>query len=306
MTFAEIQAAVGANPAILGEIATNYGKDIVPLITKDAELVKGIVPVLSKSGYVVRTQDEEKSFLSSYEQTQEVRDRIMAPAIKEVHDLYDKDFEQLFGEKRGSNEKTYNAYKRKIEELKASKITDPTAKDQITKLQADMEKLVMDHKKEVETMEGTFFKEKVTGLFSAALDNVSIALPVHLKNDEEKQKYTASQKSMMKRDLIENITAKRDKDGNVIFYDGDKPLTSPTDGKPLSASDIVNARFVQYIAADGRKMSGAGTQFSQDGKPVFSNKQSVYDYLVAKGLQEKTKPFYDEYEKLIKEHGIVS
>ena len=110
----------------------------------------------------------------------------------------------------------------------------------------------------------------------------------------------------MKRDLVENITAKRDKDGNVIFYDGDKPFTSPTDGKPLSATDIVNARFVQYLAADGRKMSGAGTQFSQDGKPTFSNKQSVYDYLIAKGLTEKTKAFYDEYEKLIKEHGITN
>jgi hypothetical protein len=306
MTFAEIQAAVGANPALLGEIATNFGKEIVPLITKDAELIKGIVPVLTKSGYVIRTQDEEKSYLTSYEQNQEVRDRIMAPAIKEVHDMYDKDFEQLFGEKRGSNEKTYNAYKRKIEELKASKITDPTAKDQITKLQADMEKLTADHKKEVEILKGDFSKQKVKGLFSSALDRINIALPIHLKTDEEKQKYTSSQKSMMNRDLIENITYKEDKDGNVIFYDGDKPLTSPTDGKPLSAMDIVNSRFVQYIAADGRKATGTGTQFNQDGKPVFSSKQSVYDYLIAKGLQEKTKPFYDEYEKLIKEHGIVN
>jgi predicted transcriptional regulator len=305
MTFAEIQAAVAANPGLVGEIATNLGKDIVPHLIKDAETIKTIVPSLTKNGFIVRTQDEEKSFLTSYESSQEVRDRIMAPAIREVHDAYDRDFEQLFGEKRPSNEKTYAAYKRKIEELKASKITDPTAKDQITKLQADIEKMSTDHKTELNNLETTYFKEHVSGLFGSALDNIIIALPSHLKTDEEKTKYTNSQKLMMKKDLLENITYKKDKDGNVIFYDGDKPLTSPTDGKPLLAIDIVNSRFAQYIAITGRTQPGTGTKFNQDGKPVFTTKQSVYDYLIAKGLNEKSKPFFDEYAKLIKENGIT-
>jgi hypothetical protein len=304
MTFAEIQTAVQGNPALLNEIATGFGKDIIPVIGQNDELVKGIVPVLGQKGFVVRSKADEESYLNTYKS--QVIEQEIPTRIKEVHDKYDEDLFTLTGERKAPTEKTYDFLKRKISEIKASKIDDPVLKEQLTTLQKTLESKDKEHKTALEKMESDYFKRELNGMVSNALDTVNIAIPAHLKTDEEKQKYVASQKNMMKRDMLDNVTAKKDKDGNVVFYNGEQPLTSTTDGKPLQAIDLIKDRYGFYLAAETQKTTGAGTGGNGGADGKFTTKEQVMEHLKAKGLKPLTKAFSDEYGKIIKEQGIMN
>jgi hypothetical protein len=302
MTIAEIQQAVGANPALLGEIATTF----VPEVVKSPELIKGVLPIFTQNGYVVRSQADETSYLETYKNT--VIEKEIPTRIKEVHDRYDQDIFDLTGEKKQPNEKTYDFLKRKITEIKNSKVDDPTLRGQLEKLQKDLLDKDNVHKEAISKMESGFLKDQLTTLVTTALDVIQIAIPAHLKTPEEKGKYEETQRRMMKRDMLENITGKKDAQGNVIFYEGETPLTSTADGKPLKALDIINSRYSSYIAVDpNRKQAGAGSGLEmKDGKPIFTTKQQAFDFLVAKGMDEKTKAFTDEYAKLVREHALTA
>lgn len=305
MTFAEIQQAVGANPALLTEIAQGFGKEIIPIITGSDDLVKEVVPKLSSRGFIVRSADEEKSYLSSYLQRNDIRDSIVSPAIKDLHDRYDNDIFELTGERKGANEKTYDFLKRKITEIKASKIEDPVLKEQLTTLQRSLEDKEKTHKRTVEEIESKYFGREIDLNVSLALDKVNIAVPSQLKTDDEIQTYVNSQKSMMKRDFISSLTAKKDNDGNIVFYEGDKQLISNTDGKPLKASDIISQRYGFYIAKDsGRQQGGAGSG-GNGGTSTFTTKEEVFKHLEGKGFKPLTKAFNDEALKIINEHKIT-
>lgn len=304
MTFAEIQTAVQGNPALLTEIASGFGKDIIPVIAGNEELVRGIVPALGQKGFIVRTKADEESYLNTYKA--QVIEQEIPTKIKEVHDKYDEDLLTLTGERKAPTEKTYDFLKRKISEIKASKIEDPVLKEQLVTLQKNLEAKDKEYQTKIQTMESDYFKRELSGMVSNALDLVNIAMPAHLKTDDEKQKYVASQKSMMKRDMMDNVTAKKDKEGNVVFYNGDQPLTSTTDGKPLKAIDIIKDRYAFYLAAELPKASGAGTGGNGGSEGKFTTKEQVYQHLEAKGLTPLTKQFSDEYAKIIREQGITN
>ena len=304
MTFAEIQSAVQGNPALLTEIANGFGKDIIPVIGQNDELFKGVVPVLGQKGYIVRTQSDEQSYLDKFK-TQVIEQDIPA-RIKAVHDQYDNDLFELTGERKAPTEKTYDFVKRKITEIKTSKIEDPVLKEQLQTLQRQLEDKEKVHKKVVDDIESKYFGREIDMLVTSDLSQVNIALPAHLKTDDEKQKYISSQKSLMKKDLLSSFQAKQDNDGNIIFYEGDKQLISNTDGKPLKPLDIIKDKYAFYIAKDeGRQQNGGGTG-GNGGQGTFTTKEEVYKYLETKGIEPLTKQFNDEYAKLVKEHGIIN
>lgn len=302
MNFAEIQTAVQGNPALLTEIANGLGKDILPVISQNDELVKGIVPVLGQKGFIVRTQAEEQSYLNTYK-TQVIADEIPGK-IKEVHDKYDEDLFSLTGKRKNHSEKTYDFVKRVFNELKTSKIEDPVLKEQLTTLQTQLSELDTKHKREVSELETKYFGRELDMLVSTELSNINIALPAHLTSDEDKQKYINTQKSMMKRDMLSALTAKKDNEGNIVFYEGDKQLISTTDGKPLKPADIIKQKYGYYLAKDeGRKQGGAGSG-GNGGGSTFTTKDQVYQSLEARGLKPLTKAFSDEYVKVCKENNI--
>lgn len=301
MTVQEIQQAIGANPALVNEIAQNI---VLPVLGENEELIKAAIPSISKKGYKIRTETDEQSFLDSFK-NQVIETEIPA-RIKEVHDRYDADLFELTGKRKQPAEKTYDFLKREITELKNSQIADPVTKERIKALEAQLETKQTEFKKELEAVENKYFKRELEMSIGAALDNVNIALPAQLKTDEEKEKYIKAQRSMMKRDMLE-LVAKKDNEGNIVFYDKEKPLTSNENGKPLTPSDIIKDRYGLYIAKDeGRKMTGAGTGGNNgSGDKAFQNKEAIIAHLTANGVQQGTKDFYTQYEKLCKESGLL-
>lgn len=290
ITVEEINAAIDNDSALVGQVLGHIEGPAMNYFTQ--------------KGYTVRNKDQETSFLDNYKN--QLIEQEMPARVKEVHDRYDEDLFNLTGERKQPNEKTYDFLKRKINEIKSSKIEDPVLKEQLLTLQKNLEQQTLNHKGELDKIEKDYFTREVKLMIRSDLNSVNIAIPAHLKTDEEKQKYVTSQRSMIERDMLENIPAKKDKDGNIVFYEGDKPLTSTSDGKPLKASDIIKERYAFYITAGAQQTTGAGTGGNGGGDQKFTSKQQVYDSLIAKGLQPNTKVFNDEYGKLVKEQGILN
>jgi len=291
ITVDEIKAAIDSDSSLVGQI---LGHIESPALNH----------FVSK-GYIIRNKEQDTNYFNTIKN--QVIEQEIPSRIKEVHDKYDEDIFQLTGERKAPTEKTYEFLKRKISDIKSSKIEDSVLKEQLTTLQKQLEEKDKKYKSEMTDLESKYFGREIDFLVSSDLGQINIALPAHLKTDEEKQKYISTQKSMMKRDLLSALTAKKDNDGNVIFYDGEKQLISTTDGKPLKALDIIKERYGYYLAKDDiRQQGGAGTGGNNTPGSNFTSKEQVYKYLESKGIQPLTKQFNDEYAKLIKEHGIIN
>ena len=127
-----------------------------------------------------------------------------------------------------------------------------------------------------------------------------------LKTDEEKQQYTNMQRNMLKYDLLQKLKPQKDKDGNVVFFEGDKPLVSTQDGKPIGAQDIINTRYSSYFTKAQQQQGGAGTGGGVGAPGKFNTRAEVHNFVHEKGNAPRgTKAYLDEVDKLIKEHGII-
>jgi hypothetical protein len=304
MNFAEIQTAVQANPALLNEIANGLGKDIIPVIGANEELVKGIVPVLGQKGFIVRSQADEQSYLDT--QKKAWSNEIIPGRDNEIYTSIENLIFELTQDKKLSNEKASDYLKRKFNDVKNSKIGDPVLKEQLLTLQSQLSEKDTTHKNEIKTLEDKYFTKELDSLFSSDLNLVNIAIPAHLKTDEEKQQFITSQKSMIKRDAMQSLTAERDSEGNIIFKDETgKQLISTKDGKPLKPIDIITNKYAFYLAKDeGRKQGGSGSGSGSGSTGTYTSKEQVYEAVKAQGLEPLTKAFSDEYSKLLKENKL--
>lgn len=288
----DIQEAVGANPAFLTEILGNYEKDSITY--------------LGTKGFTIRNKTDDDSFIENQLKAEE--DRIVAPAVKKIHDAYDKDLKELFGETKGNHEKTYDFLKRKISEIqkKVGDTTDPVLKEQLTELQGKIKQMEIDHAKALEDKDTEFFSKEIDMMLGQSLEKGSIAIPAHLTTEDQKQTYVANQRKMIKSDFKGAFVAKKDKDGNLVFYKDDKPLVSTKDGKPLSADAILDEHYGNYfIKQSSKKQQGTGTgKLNTEGKIVYTTKDEVMEAVKALGIKEHTDAFTKKYTELCTESGL--
>lgn len=257
----QLKEAVGANPELLTQIVENFP----------------VQDVLKSKGLIIRDSESEKRFLETFENTtieNKIKER-----IAKVHEAYDEDFEKLFGEKRPQNEKTYNAYKKKIEELKASKIEDPILKDQLLKLQKDLEGKDGFYKSKIEELERNYFSEKLHGLLDVSLANIQLGIPSNITEDA-KDKYMQHAKKSLKTDFLNTFQAKKNSDGAIVFYENDQPLTSKTDGHFLTASEIIEEKFGYLIAKEDTGFKGTGSKGKGNaGSQQFKTLNEIVEYV---------------------------
>ena len=147
--------------------------------------------------------------------------------------------------------------------------------------------------------------EQLKSVIGSEFNKVTIAVPVHLKTDAEKQNYINKQKSLLEADFLATYTPKEDNEGNIVYYHGDKLMNSTQDGKPLSAEQIISANYSAYFDVSTGRQGGAGSGQSGSSGGTFSTTEDVYKHLESKGLVRLTGEFNKEAAKLIKEHGIL-
>ena len=271
-----------------------------------AEMLTPEVQTRLGSTHVIRTKEDDESYVSS--KAKELKDAEIGSHVGTLHQFYEDQLLSL-GYKKNPNEKTSDMQKRVLADLKvkADQATggDEALRQQISQLTANMESLKTEKDTEVSTLKEKYFKKQVDGLLSSTLASVNIALPTTVKTDAEKQSFADSTRDLLKTKLATNYTIKEDNDGNVVFYKGDQLQMSATNGKPLTANEIVLRDFPSYIDASSKQAGGAGSssQGSQGGN--FATKKEVYEHLEANGYEKGSNRLTQAAIKIIKEQGIL-
>lgn len=306
LTKDEVVLEATSNPAFKAEIISSLKDDVIES--------------LKAEGIHIRNAEEEKRFLHNYEKNvipEKVKE--FEKKIFDVHTQYDNDISELTGIPRNINEKSPEYLKRAISTIKEARKggnTDPVLADKLKNLEAELEKR-KDYvpKEELTKLEQKYFAENINNRLTSALEKFTIAVPAHITEEKAKSEFAQSQRNMMRTDYLQTLTAKKDNEGNIVYYEGEKLLTNPQTAKPLTESEIIAKRYAGYFVPEQKSKTGTGT--GKDGKKLnvdvneasLKTKQEVLDYLAKKynpqGINQGSQKWNDEYTRIVTEQGIT-
>jgi hypothetical protein len=289
-----VRAAVGKTPALLTEILSSFKADFV----KGAEA----------EGLVVRTKEQDQQFLTNHVNAT-VADRVKVELQKEVDKEFgnamrkiDEEIKAVTGVEKKPGEKTTDYAKRAVEEKRQG--GDPVTKERVTQLEQLLASKETEFNTKLQGKDTFIFNKELEWQVNGYLDKANIAMPVHLKTDEEKQNFVNQQKALIRQGFLGSHTAKRDEQGNIIFYEGDKPVMSTKDGKPKGAGDIIGEKYSAWFVPSGKVVTGTGG--GGEGLPEggFKKKEEIHAYLAANGIEAGSKAYMDKFESLATEAKI--
>lgn len=300
MTIEEVKKAAETSPELKTAIVSSFKDDFVKGATAE--------------GLVVRTKEEDQSYLDNHVKTvvdekvsKELQTKVDAEFSKALSKI-DEEIKSITGIEKNASEKTTAYAKRALAEIK-SKGGDPVTKEKVTELEKLLSSTKEDYEKKLKDSEEKIFSKEIEFQVDADLSTRTIAIPSHLKTDAEKQAYVKEEKEMLKQRFLTSVKPKRDNEGNIVYYDGDKPLMSTKDGKPLKAGDIIGEKFSTRFVPQSQQQTGTG--FGQDGNGngtgggAFKSKEDIHKHLAAQGIEAGTKAYYNEFEKLATENKLT-
>jgi hypothetical protein len=181
-------------------------------------------------GVVIRTKEEDQRFLDNHVNTV-VDERVSKALQPKVDEQFgqalskiDAEIFSITGIEKKPNEKTTAYAKRAIEEKRQG--GDPVTKERVRQLEESLNTTKADYEKKLQEKETALFNRELDWQINAELDKANLAFPPHLKTDQEKQAYVKQQKVLIKNGFLSQYQAKKDDQGNIIFYQGDKPELS--------------------------------------------------------------------------------
>jgi len=263
MTIEEIEQAIAAKP----------------------ELLMGVIGLASKNGYVVRSQDEEKSFIETYEKNvlpQKVSANI-GEQIKEMATRYEQELTEITGLNKEQNEKYYDFQKRVFRSLN-EKGADKGSLDQLELYKQKVSELTQALTQKDESSKNEILSVKNQYLLDTALANLNVAIPAHLTTDEEKASYKKTFETMVKNDFM-NKYKPTDVNGTLAYYEGEQLMFDTKTAQHLSPSDIIKKSYGAFIAPEQQPQKGMGIS-EPTPKPNVGKmtREEYYSYADSKGI----------------------
>lgn len=282
---------------------------------KKDELLKKLESDKGDTDYILRTQDEEKTFLDNHKAT--ILEKELDPAVSKIHTQYDDDLFSLFGIRKKPGEKTYKfmkdqfsslkekadrveALESEISELKKGSPDDAKRLKEIKDLQDQLKRLKDDHEAELGKIGKQNLKNSVKSEIERGLMNLKLKPGIP---DSMKQIYIDT----IINELSENAEFR---DGKVVFLDKEgKALRDPQTMAPFTAEALLKDKMKDVIDA-GRKVEGPGigSELPKDknGKVNLDfvlpgdvkDKAQLGDYLVKElGIKRGSKEYTEAYGK---------
>jgi hypothetical protein len=283
---------------------------------KKEEIIKKLESDKGDTDYILRSQDEEKTFLENHKA--DVLEKELDPAVAKIHTQYDEDLFSLFGTRKKPGEKTYKFMKDQFNTLKdkadkvdqleseIAKLKDGNPDDakrlkEIKDLQDQLRKLKEDHDAELTKIAKQNLKSNVRSEIERAYMNLKIKPGIP---DSMKQVYLDT----IINELSENAEVR---EGKTVFLDKDgKALRDNATMAPYTAEALLRERMKDVIDT-GRKQEGPGIgekiEMNEKGAPIITRpthittRQALGDYLVKDlGIKRNTEEFrkaYEEYGK---------
>jgi hypothetical protein len=262
--------------------------ELKPLLA-DQELLTGVVGVLKEKGLVVRTTQEDAEFISNFEKNAlpskieaGVEEKIKT-RISEVATAIEKDIFDSSGVPKNDGEKYYDYAKRVVGSLKENKggDTEKLLRDRLAIFEPKVQELEQQLREKDELAKAEILNFKKSTLIDSATSNLPIAYPAHLTTDEAKLEYKKTFERIVRSDFETKYKA-IDNNGEVVFYEGDKPLLDASNAyqKPEA---IIRSNYSYFIAPEQQQKGGVPPI---NGKPqVGKMSDSEFDaFAQQKGL----------------------
>lgn len=281
-----------------------------------------VIKLLDEKGdaeYIVRTADEDKTFLENY--GKEIEEKIIPGKIGEVHRQYDEDLYALIGKRKQPTEKTYDFMKREVAHLKEKaeavdsllsekqelerKIkegsTDKKLIADLEKVQKEYESLKAESETNIKRVNSEFDRYKIRSHITEALTGMSFS-----------DKVPDGALNALKNTVIEELVGMAEfKDGSLVFIDKDgSPLRNRNNAlHPYTAKELLTEKLKEVIR-ENKRSSGPSVsdeivkEYDKGGKVTkialvvpdsIKTKGELGDYLVSKGLLRGSQEYYLAY-----------
>ncbi|MCC3156440.1 hypothetical protein LJ737_04280 [Hymenobacter sp. 15J16-1T3B] len=279
-------------------------EELTNAVAANPDLAQHVVGAAKAANYVVRTADEEKTFIGS--------------KVGEIHSRYEQDFFDTSGIAKNPNEKAYEYGKRVITGLKS----DATARQtKITELEtaiangqgdatmkAQLEQLQM---KEAQWQQD---QEKLT----KQLQEKDVRLAI--RDGLRELKYDPTVKESIRNTMVDAATSRlmnlavvqknADNTETVVFVRDGKTLLNK-DGQPANAAFLLAEELKDVLdaghqgAGGGAGQGGQGAAGGQGGKKALpaavpatiKTQGQLIDWLKEYGLAQNSKEFDEAFDK---------
>lgn len=245
MTYAEIKAAIDGDAALKAELLKGVEPDVVAALTVAGNVVKKKTELDQE---ITNARADERS-----------------TATREIHEAWEGKVAEATGKTKPSGKKGIEWAAEEIATLKKSSGSD-TDKSELNQLRNELNTL----KTELATKDADSFKREVNGLIDGAVQNANIFVPAHLKTDEEKNSYVATQRKALKAVFTAELVAKTDQERGTVFFEGENAILK--DGKALTPTDIIRDRYKTFLAPEKQQQNGTGTGGNNGGNDGKVNK----------------------------------
>lgn len=266
------------------------------------------------------------------ELSQNDENQVLAKKIGEVHSQYDKDVENITGEKKKADEKTYDFVKRvlktdqqKSEEL-ANKIKDyeqqikdlkknqntgddqklKDTQDKLDNLQKEYDKV----KNQLKEKDNEIKDAKINFHLDSALSNVKLKSSIP---ESAKQVLTKDAKEKLKKEYKTEF----DENGELIFRDKDGNLLTNPDNKmqPFKASEMIQRTLKNMEVLDddnsGKKGNGSEGSAGKGNDTTIANAKNqveademIGDELAKQGYSKGTQEYADKQAELREQYKV--
>ncbi|WP_428668092.1 hypothetical protein [Runella sp.] len=281
MTLAQLLALLAENP------------DLANQFFSSAE----VTAHFAKDGRVLKTQaDIDKAIADA----QKLGD---GEAVKRINEAWGKVFSDQLGVQKPNGVKEIDFFPDEIKK-RLTVQTDPKNQTDKDLLDTRIKTLEDDLKKEREAnanKEKTLFERTKKATVDAHINSLNIAIPAHLKTNEEIEAYRQAQRNLVRASLL-GMKAEETTDGLLAFYGEDGKALADAAGKPLGVDAITKQFYGPLLAPSSHQQGGTGgnPQGGSGGKysvPFAEFQKALAAQGIAQGSEEFNKEFA-EYEKV--------
>ena len=255
--------------------------------------------VLKSNGYVVRTAQEDESYLTTHveEKAKTLAEEKIGERWRAKNEEFEAEIKTLTGieKKPGENAQAY--LKRAIPELKSKDVTR-IEQDYAAQLEAVKGQLTT---KEAEIQQ--IRQAQVVSVVKSDIDNAVaariVAYPAHITTDEQKAQYAEWQKKSVSDGVMGKYTSEI-VDGKVVYSLGNEVQRNKQDGKALTAAEIVDRDYGLVFAPKQTVASGTGSGAPSGTSTEFATESEAISYLKAKGMKVGSKEYMAALDELTK------
>lgn len=270
----------------------------------------GILSIVS-DGRIIRTPEEDQQFLQNHVSSA-VEPQLQARLKEEVGKQFgeamssiDAEIKRITGIEKQAGEKTTLYAQRALTE-KQTRGGDPITKERVAQLEALLKESEESNKKALSEYQQKLFDFELNSALTGELEKLNIALPPHLKSDDDKSRFIQQQKALIRQGFLTAYQPKKDENGNIVFYKGDQPQLSMKDGKAKSAGELIGEEYSAWFVPRSHQQTGTGTGAATGAVPAggFRDKDAIHRHLAASGLDALSKEYQQQFEKLATDNNI--